>query len=100
MDAGGTAVQDVGVDHSRGDVLMAEELLDRADVAAVFEQVGSEGMAEGVACGALRDARREDGAAHGVLDDGLVQVVALASTQIGACLPSSRVPIDIRAPPN
>ena len=44
----------MGVDHGRGDVLVAEEFLDRAEVAAVLEPVGGEGMAEGVAGGALR----------------------------------------------
>ena len=55
---------------------MAEKLLDRADVAAVLEQVRGEGVPEGVAGRALRDARREDRAAHGVLHDGFMQMVA------------------------
>ncbi len=76
LDAGGAAVQDMGVDHRRGDVLVAEQLLYGADVAAGFEQVRGEGVREGVAGRALRDGRREDCAAHGVLHDGLVQVVA------------------------
>ena len=44
LDAGGAAVQDVGVDHRRGEILVAEQLLDRADVAAGFEQVRGEGV--------------------------------------------------------
>ena len=37
-----TAVQDVCVDHSRADVLVAEELLDGPDVVAVLQEVGRE----------------------------------------------------------
>ena len=35
-DAGGTAVEDVGVDHGGGDVAVAKEFLDGADVGAVL----------------------------------------------------------------
>jgi hypothetical protein len=35
-DAGGTAVEDVGVDHGGGDVAVAEDFLDGADVGAVL----------------------------------------------------------------
>lgn len=35
----------VGVDHGRADIAVAEELLDRADVLAGFEQVGREAVA-------------------------------------------------------
>ena len=42
---GGRApVEDVGVDHRRRDVAVAEEFLHGADVVAVFEQVGRERM--------------------------------------------------------
>ena len=44
-----TAMQDVGVDHGGADVLVAEELLYSADVIACFEEVSSEGVAQGVA---------------------------------------------------
>ena len=40
------------------DIAEAEELLDGADVVAVFEQVGGEGKAEGVAADALLRAAR------------------------------------------
>lgn len=46
-DAGGTTVEDVGVDHSRRQVLAAQQFLHGVDVAAVFEQMGREGIAEG-----------------------------------------------------
>ena len=54
---------------------VAEQLLDGADVAAVLEQMRGEGVAEGVAGRALRDAQGEDCPAHGLLEDGLVQMV-------------------------
>ena len=38
----GASIQDVCVDHRRGHVLVAQQLLDGADVIAVLQQVGSE----------------------------------------------------------
>ena len=38
----------MGVDHGGFDVFVAEEFLDGSDVVAVLEEVGGEGMAEGV----------------------------------------------------
>ena len=35
-DCGGAAVQDVRVDHRRGDIAVAEQLLNGADIVAVF----------------------------------------------------------------
>ena len=40
------ALDDVEVDHGGGDVGMAEEILDGADVGAALEQAGCEGVAE------------------------------------------------------
>jgi hypothetical protein len=51
-DSSAASVEDVGVDHGRLEVAVAEELLDRADVVAGFQQVGGEGVPQGVrACG-------------------------------------------------
>ena len=75
-DAGGAAVEDVGVDHGGGDVLVAEQLLDGADVVAVLEQVGGEAVAEGVGCDGLGEVGVEGGGADGPLDDGFVEMVA------------------------
>ena len=41
-DGRGAGVRDVDVDHGGGHVTVAEQLLDGADVVAVFEQVGGE----------------------------------------------------------
>lgn len=43
-DAFTTPVEDVGVDHGRGDVFMAEQFLNGADVVAVFEEMGEVGL--------------------------------------------------------
>jgi hypothetical protein len=37
----------MGVDHRRADIPVSQELLDRPDVVAVFEEMGGEGMARG-----------------------------------------------------
>jgi hypothetical protein len=66
----------VGVDHRRADIGVAEEFLHRADVVAVFEQVGRKRMAEGVAAGPLGDSALAHGIGHGALDDGFVEVEA------------------------
>ena len=75
-DAEGAAVEDVGVDHGGGDVAVAEELLDSANVVAGLEEVGGEGVAEGVAAGRLGDFGGLAGRVEGTLEHGFVQVVA------------------------
>lgn len=65
--AGGARVgtfHDVQINHGGGDIGMAEEVLDGADVGFGFEEVGGEGMAQGVGGDALGDS----GLAHGVAD--------------------------------
>ena len=44
----GAVGHDMGVDHGRFEVLVAQQFLHRADVVAGLEQVRGEGMAEGV----------------------------------------------------
>jgi len=55
---------------------VAEQLLDGADVVAVFEEVSGEGVAKGVRCRGLGDSGGPCGRGNGPLDGGLVQVVA------------------------
>ena len=69
------AIEDVRVDHGRADVAVAEQLLDRADVVTVLEQMGRERVPESVASGGLRDPRAQDGFPHRALQDRLVQVM-------------------------
>ena len=52
-DSGRAPVEDVGVDHRRGDIAVAQEFLNGADVVPVFEQVGRERVPEGVPDGQL-----------------------------------------------
>jgi hypothetical protein len=54
--AGRAVLEDVGVDLGGSDAAVAEELLDGSDVGAVFEQVGGERVAQGMAGRALGDA--------------------------------------------
>jgi hypothetical protein len=42
----GAAVEDVGIDHRGGDVLVAEQLLDGSDVVAVLKEVGGEASSD------------------------------------------------------
>ena len=42
-------VQNVGVDHGRANVLVAQQLLHRADIVTSNKQVGGEGMSKRVA---------------------------------------------------
>lgn len=48
VDVAEVGVGDVGVDLGGGDVGVAEEALDGADVGAVHEEVSGEGVSEGV----------------------------------------------------
>ena len=74
------ALEDVGVDHGGLDILVAEQVLDGADVVAVLEQVGGEGVAQGVAGDALVDAGQASGAMNGPLQAAGADVVAGTDT--------------------
>ena len=43
-----SAVQDMGVDHRGAHVGVSQQFLNRADVVAIFQQMGGKGMAQGV----------------------------------------------------
>ena len=51
----------MGINHGGFDVFVAEEFLDGADVVAALEEVGGEGVAEGVGRNALVDFRQASG---------------------------------------
>src|SRR5690606_24867719 len=74
--AAAAAVEHVGVDRRGGDVLVPEQLLDGADVVAVLEQVGGEGVAQRVRRDRLVDAGRAPRPADRAPDHSVVQVVA------------------------
>jgi hypothetical protein len=86
LDGGWTAVEKMGVEHRGCDVLVAQELLDGADVVAVLKEMGRERVAERMAGDALGDASRAGGAGNGGLKDSLVEVVT-------AKLMGERVPV-------
>ena len=48
-----TLIEHMGVDHGGADIFVAEEFLDGANVIAVFQEVGGEGMTEGVTANVL-----------------------------------------------
>ena len=48
-----TSIQYVGVDHRGADALVAEELLDGANVVSILEKVGGKAVAERMATGRL-----------------------------------------------
>ncbi len=61
-------IQNMGIDHGGGEVFMAEQFLDGADIVAVLEQMGGEAMAKGVAAGRFRNASRANGKFDRVLE--------------------------------
>src|SRR5713101_3099847 len=69
-------VEHVRVDHRRGNVLVPEELLDRAYVVAGLEQVGREAVPQYVRRDRLRDTGARRRACDRTLHDLLVEVVA------------------------
>ena len=94
-------VEHVRVDLCGADVPVAEELLDGADVVPVLEQVGGEGVAQGVRCGSLRDPGSAHRAFHDPLENGLVQVVpatlAGVPVHIEACRGEDPLPYPLPA---
>ncbi len=59
--AGGAFIEDMGINHRRLDVTVAEEFLHRPDIVAALDEVGRERVAEGVAGSALGDACLDHG---------------------------------------
>lgn len=57
-------LQDVGVDHGCGQIIMSQQGLNRADVGTALKQVGGKGMAKGMSADTLGQTR----AAHSYLD--------------------------------
>jgi hypothetical protein len=55
-DGGSTPEGDVRVDRGRADVPVTGQRLDRTDIVSSIEQVGGEGIPEGVTEAVLRDA--------------------------------------------
>ena len=68
-DAGRTTVEDMRVDHGRVHVPVAQQFLDGLDIVAVREQVGREGVPQGVPAGPLGDAGPPDRLLDGPLEN-------------------------------
>ena len=68
----------MAVDHGRGQILVAKEFLDGADVVAVLEEMGCKGMPESVTARRFCDAGREHGLPDGTLKRSLVQKMSAA----------------------
>ena len=73
----------MGVDHGGFDVFVTEEFLDGADIVAALEEVGCEGMAEGVAADAFGNGCRSYGLFKCFLESAFVEMVALPSFGVG-----------------
>ena len=58
----------MGVDHGGFDIFVSEEFLDGADIVAVLEEMGGEGMAGGVATDVFGDVGRSGGLIEGFLN--------------------------------
>jgi hypothetical protein len=76
------------VNHSRADITVAEEFLNRADVIPVLKQVGCKGMAKRMTTGWLCYTCPNNCIPDGSLQDSLVKVMPalLAGNPIGVVL--------------
>jgi hypothetical protein len=89
LHAAPAAIQDVGVDHGRLDVTVAQQLLDRADVIACTQQIGSKSVAQRVRTDGLRNLRLPRCRMDRFLQHRLVDVVPPRFTKV-------RVAADLR----
>ena len=64
MDRNTGRVEDVGIDHGGGDVVVSEEFLDGADVGTTLEEVGGETVAESVRGGVFGETNFLNGGFH------------------------------------
>ena len=71
------AIQHVGVDHRRLDILVTEQFLHSADVVVGLQQVCSKGMAKRMRADGLDDLGQARRLANGFLQTAFVQVVAM-----------------------
>ena len=67
------------IDHGCADVLMSEEFLDGTDIVSLFEEVGSERVAEGMAAAVLGDAGLADGIRDGTLEGAIIGMMSVFS---------------------
>jgi hypothetical protein len=77
------AVEDVGVDHGRFDILVAQELLHCSDITVGFQEVGRKTMAQGVGADRFDDADQAGCLFDRLLQAALVQVMAACDAGTG-----------------
>ena len=75
-DSQATPVDDVGVDHGRFDILVAQKLLYCSDIVVGFQEVGRRTMTQGVGADGLDDPRQAGSLFDRFLQAALVQVMA------------------------
>ena len=75
-DGAAAAVEDVGVDHGRADVAVAEKFLYGPNIVAGFEQVRRERVAQRMRHGGFGDACVADRLTHRALEGLVAQVMA------------------------
>jgi len=71
-----STVENMGVNHRRFDVAMAQKLLNRSNIIPAFEQVSCEGMPESMACGPPLQSCVCDGISHGFLHQRFIYVMS------------------------
>ena len=73
-------LQDVGIDHGGGHVVVPEQWLNGADVGAALPQVGGEGVPKGMGADLLRQTGTANRHLDGLIDDAGVNVMATGDT--------------------
>lgn len=74
--ARGAFIEDMGIDHRRLDITVAEEFLHRSDIVPAFYEVRRERMAKGMAGSAFRDGGLDHGLVNGALHRAFIHVKA------------------------
>ena len=88
----------MSVDHRRLHALVPQELLQGSNVVAVDQQVGGEGVAEGMAGRQLDDPRSPPGIMEGALKAPLVEMMAPALSGAGVPVEAGRRKDELPAP--
>ena len=73
-------LQDMGVDHGRGKIVVPEQLLNGADVGAALQQVSGEGMPKGMGADGLRQTGTADRDLDGFVDNAGIQMMTAYNT--------------------
>ena len=69
-------LEHVGVDHGGGDILVAQQRLNGADIRAALQQMGGETVTKRVGAHFFMDTGLTDGLGNGFIDGAWVQMVA------------------------